>query len=449
MQELVEMVTAKLLEESSTKPLRIITHFDTDGITSAGILIKTFQRMDKKFTLRVVNALTREVLQEELQRQPREVLIFADVGTGSLEHFRNLSSPLFIFDHHEINSAPLPHNVFMLNPHLMGNLAVNNCTSAGASYLVSRCISANNKDLSTLAIVGMIGDRQEPTSSEVNKGILADCEHLTTKKGLIIYPATRPLRRTLEHSISPFIPGVTGNATGVVELLKETRIGGEKSLLDLSDDEMSRLITSIMVRRAKAKTVDDIIGSLYLLKFINAQEDAREISVLINACSRLGYTDIALSYCMGNEKAKMRALDLYNQYRQELVSGIKTIEAMNRIDGKGFVILNGKDKIKDAIVGTLCSMLSSSPTYEEGTILIGMAYNQDKIKVSARSVGRKGKNLREVLEKAVVAFRAEHPGCSVEMGGHEHAAGCLVERSKEQEFIEVLKKNLEVELIKI
>ncbi|MAG29248.1 hypothetical protein CL632_03865 [bacterium] len=57
---------------------------------------------------------------------------------------------------------------------------------------------------------------------------------------------------------------------------------------------------------------------------------------------------------------------------------MKVAEKMDKIRGKGFVILNAKDQIKDAIVGTICSMLSSSPTYTEGTILIGMAYNEDK-----------------------------------------------------------------------
>ena len=113
------------------------------------------------------------------------------------------------------------------------------------------------------------------------------------------------------------------------------------------------------------------------------------------------------------------------------------------------MILNAQDKIKDAIIGTICSMLSSSPTYEEGTVLVGMAYNEDKIKVSARIAGREGRNLKELMEKTIVEFKTDNPDSLAEVGGHEKAAGCLIEAEKEEIFIEKLKKNLEVEVIRV
>ena len=103
--------------------------------------------------------------------------------------------------------------------------------------------------------------------------------------------------------------------------------------------------------------------------------------------------------------------------------------------------MNAKEGIKDTIIGTVVSILSSSLDYEEGTVLIGMAYNQDKIKVSARTVG-KGRNLREILTKTVSCFNAE-------VGGHPNAAGCLIKKEDEIRFIEELRKNLEIEVVKI
>ena len=94
-------------------------------------------------------------------------------------------------------------------------------------------------------------------------------------------------------------------------------------------------------------------------------------------------------------------------------------------------------------------MLSSSPSYTEGTILIGMAYNDNKIKVSARIVGQEGRNLKEVLEKTVITFKSENPESIAEVGGHHFAAGCLIEKEKESLFIEILKKELEVEIVKV
>ena len=445
----VKLFTEEFLKLSKNKPIRIISHYDTDGITSATILIKTLKRLDKKFTLRIVKGLEEKAIQQELARQPKELILFSDLASGSLEYFKNLKEPIFIIDHHEIDKEKLNDKIKIINPHLTENQKDNECTGAGLCYLFSKTISQNNQDLANLAIIGMIGDRHESNVSKINQQIIKDTADLTLKKGIVLYPATRPLRRALEWSTSPYIPGVTGNGPGAMEILRETGIPYDKSLLELSDDEMSKLITAVMVRRAQHNKVDDILGNLYILKFFNTKEDVREISVLINACSRLGYSDVAISYCLENEKAKIRALEIYTEYKQELVSGLKVAEKMDKIKGKGFVILNAKDQIKDAIVGTICSMLSSSPTYTEGTILIGMAYNEDKIKVSARIVGSEGRNLKEVLEKTVIAFKTENPKTIAEVGGHHFAAGCLIEKEKESLFIEALKKELEIEIVKI
>ena len=445
----IDTFANEFLEFAKNKPIRIISHHDTDGITSAAILAKTFARLDKKFSIRIVKGLEDSIIKEELKRQPEEAILFSDLASSNLDHFKDLDHPVFILDHHEIDKTKINKNTKIINPHLTSSEEDNRATGAGLCYLFAKAISPDNQDLSSLAIIGLIGDRHETNLSKVNKQIVAEAQDLKIKKGIAIYPATRPLRRALEWSTNPFIPGVTGSGPGAMEILRETNIPYDKTLMELSEEEMSKLITAVMVRRAQHNKEEDILGDLYILKFFNTKEDVREISTLINACSRLGYTDIAISYCLESESAKAKALDIYTKYKQELVSGLKIAEKMDKIKGKGFVILNAKDQIKDAIVGTICSMLSSSPTYDQGTILIGMAYNEDKIKISARIVGHEGRNLKEVLEKTVTTFKGANPQTIAEVGGHHFAAGCLVEKDKEASFIETLKKELEIEVVKV
>ena len=57
--------------------------------------------------------------------------------------------------------------------------------------------------------------------------------------------------------------------------------------------------------------------------------------------------------------------------------------------------------------------------------------------------------LKEMLEKTITMFKSEHPESIAEVGGHHYAAGCLIEKEKETPFIETLKKNLEIEIVKI
>lgn len=441
MQNAIASLVKEFLEVTKDKPVRLISHHDTDGITSAAIITKTLRRLEKKFTLRVVKGLDKNILDEELKRNTKEIIFFVDLASNSLDSFQKLQNPIFILDHHEIDKSKLNDKIKIINPHLFGEEEI---CGAGLCYLFSKAVSDKNKDLSNLAIIGMIGDRHETQINRMYQSILNDAEGLEIKKSLLIFSATRPLRKSLEYSTSFYIPGVTGSSAGVQELLRENSISNEKTLYELTEEEIGKLITSIMIRMASRGDKTEIIGNIYIMKFFNRKEDVRELSVLINACSRLGHSDLALSFCLQHEKAKERAQEIYIQYKQELVDALRNAEKMEKIRGNGFMILNAQGRIKDTVIGTVVSMLSSSLNYQEGTVLIGMAYNQDKIKVSARIAGRDGKNLKEVLEKTILISKLE-----AEVGGHQKAAGCLIKKEDEQKFIEELTKMLEIDIVKI
>ena len=433
----IEKLAKEFIKEIENKPVRILSHHDTDGITSAAIISKTLSKLDKKFSVKIVKNREKEIVEQELKRNKNEVLLFTDLASNALEYLKNSEQPVFILDHHEIDKEKLNEKIKIINPHLFDE---ENICGAGLTYLFSKVLCGKNPQLARLAVIGMIGDRIE-TISKINRQILDDASDIEIKTGLLIFSATRPLRRSLEYSTSTYIPGVTGSSSGVRELLREINISPQQTLYSLTDEEMSRLVTAVMIRRAKQQTKDEIIGNIYLTKFFNRKEDIREISTLINSCSRLGHSDIAISFCLENEKAKNQAQEIYVKYKQQLVSALRVIEKIEKTEGNGFTIINAKEQIKDTIIGTVLSMLSSSMNYEEGTVLIGMAYNKDKVKVSARIVGR-GRNLKEVLEKTVLDFESE-------VGGHQQAAGCLIKREDEDKFLETLKKTLEIEIVKV
>lgn len=443
----INLLAKDFLEQSKNRAVRIISHHDTDGITSAAILTKALKRLNLRFSVKIVKNLEKEILEKELLRHEKEVLIFSDLASGSLDLLQNLKSQIFILDHHEIDKSKLTPNIRIINPHLFNEEEI---SGAGVSYLFAKALSSTNIDLANLAIIGMVGDRLDTNLSKLYNQILADSNDLTIKKSLLIYPATRPLKKSLEYCTSIYIPGVTGSSQGAIDLLRETNISLDKSLQDLNEEETSRLLTSILLRRSSHDKKEEIIGNIYLIKMANRKEDAREISVWINACSRMGHSDIAIALCLEDEKSRSKAEDLYLDYKQQLVSALNTIDKIEKIKGNGFVILNAKDGIKDTIIGTVTSILSSSLNYQEGTVLIGMAYNEDKIKVSARIVGKEKRNLKELLEKAIINFKSKvETDMIIEIGGHMNAAGCLIQKEREQEFIETLKKDLEIETIKI
>ena len=139
---------------------------------------------------------------------------------------------------------------------------------------------------------------------------------------------------------------------------------------------------------------------------------------------------------------KEKAEKIYVEYKQHLVSGLRFVTDSEKITGNNYTIINAKNNIKDTIIGTIASIISHSPIYAEGTMIVALAYNEDKIKVSARIAGKQGRNVRDILNQIVVPLGGE-------VGGHPMAAGCLISKEHENTFINELKRVLEIEVIKV
>jgi single-stranded-DNA-specific exonuclease len=439
LEETIKENAKKFLELSKDKEIFVVSHFDTDGVTSGTIMLKTLKKLDRKFSLTILKSLDETFI---LNLPRNKLIVFLDLASGSLEHLSQTDiKNIFIIDHHEITKE-IPNNIIITNPQLIDKQKI---SSSGLTYLFCKELYPQAKEFAKLAVLGMIGDQMEKEVDTLNHHIVSDGE-IHKKRGLLIYPSTRPLNRTLEYSSNPFIPGVTGDVRGVLDLLREAGLSSDngryKSILELDEEEMRKLITGIMLRNPKAKH-EEIVGNIFLLKMFNKLEDSRELSATINACSRLGESATAVQFCMELPNAKKKAESIYVKYKQEIVNGLKySSETKDKIEGKGFVIINGRNRIKDTMAGTIASILSNSKIHEPGTIITTMAYYEDKIKISARSVGKTGRNVREILADVVDKTGGE-------VGGHEFAAGCIISQDKEKQFIDTLQKAFEIEVIKV
>jgi len=447
----IKSLAKDFIEKTQNRDVQIISHFDTDGISSAALIAHSFKKMDKRFSLQIIKSLSEDFIQKLDKNKP---VLFLDLATGVLEPIKNSGlKEVYIIDHHELplgEETQIPDNVEIANPQMHEKEKL---SGSALTYLFCKEIDERNKEHAKLGILGLIGDCMEKDMDKLVNEILEDSE-VQKRRGPLIYPSTRPLNRTLEYCSSFYIPDVTGNIKGVLELLREAGLtpenGKYKSLIELKEEEMQQLITSILLRNPRVKN-EEIVGDIFLIKFFNKLEDARELSAKINACSRLGEPEIAVQMCLELPQAKKRAEKIHAKYKQEIVSGLKQVQNQEKIQGKKFVIVNAENKIKDTMAGTIASILSNSKVYEPGTIIVTMAHDSqdnEKTKVSARNVKdhEKGnnKNIREILDNTVKELEG-----NAEVGGHEHAAGAVIDKKEEQNFINSLKEKLEVELVKM
>jgi single-stranded DNA-specific DHH superfamily exonuclease len=204
---------------------------------------------------------------------------------------------------------------------------------------------------------------------------------------------------------------------------------------------MTKIATAILLRRLERNN-ENLIGNIFLVKHFNQLEDAREISAKINASSRLGEPYTSILYCLEDSKAKKQVEKLHAKYKQLIINGLNSVGNIEQIKGNGYLIINAKSQINDVLISVIATILSKSSLYEEGTVIVAMSYTDDKkIKVSARTVIG-GRSVREILERAISDIGGE-------FGGHKYAAGCTFDIAKEKEFIERIKRDLEIELVKL
>ncbi len=463
------------IEEGLTA--RIISHFDADGISSAGIICAALYRLQASFHLSIVKQLTPEIL-KNLKEEKYTFFIFTDIGSGQLNLIKqhlNQKEKIIVIDHHPpIKSED--ESLVHFNPHLYGIDGAREISGSTTTYLVARALDKRNKNLSNIAIVGALGDRQDKGNqyslTGVNKEVVDEAVKLgilEAKKDIRLFGReTRPIHIALEYTTDPFIPELSGCRERCKYFIEnEAKIplkdenGKWRTLSDLSKEEKqqlaSKLIDYMIIKGLSAEEAQSIIGMVYT--FLNEEKgtplrDGREFATLLNACGRMGYPEIGVAICMGDrEDALKEAAQILSKYREKLSNSISWItqNLEEKLKEKKYVrYFHGEDIIDDTIIGTVTSLLLSSKRISDDKVVVGFAYSNEypsMVKLSARTTQtlvNKGVDLGKALRLAV-----KNLGIEPIAGGHNIAAGGQVPINMEEQFIEqldnILKEMLEPE----
>jgi single-stranded-DNA-specific exonuclease len=433
--------------------IRIVTHNDCDGITSAAILSKALKRLEKKFVLSFVKNLTPEVLRE-IALEDYKTIVLTDLGSNSLEQINSIlnEKDVFILDHHQVQNFNFKGTI--VNPLLHGVDGETGISAAGVVYLLTKLMDSKNKENAYIALIGAIGDMQERRGfSGLNAKILEDAKHqIEIKTGLRIFGSqTRALHKALEYSTDIFIPGVTGDERGSINFLQNLDIplqdknGKYRKLVNLTTDEMKILVSAIILERIKTeKNAEDILGQVYLLKSENNEDitrDLKEFSTLLNATARMNQPSIGWAVCLNDKKMKERATEVLSNYKVEIINALnwfhKNRNSEKIIESNNLVIINAEEYVKDTMIGTIASIISKSNIYKSDIVLVAMAHTIDGFtKISARVVGNNPDiNLRSILQQIIQKIGGE-------TGGHDNAAGAVILQEKDDEFIQEVKSYL-------
>jgi len=169
MQELIKNAVDEF-KKLDNEVVRVVSHLDADGLTSASIMLQVLKREKKKFVLSIFKQLNENVL-KELSLENYEVIIFTDLGSGYIKLINKYlnSKKIFIFDHHVPDDFENYSNLIHINPHLSKDEEV---SGSGMTYFFAKALNEKNKDLAYLAVIGSIGDMHN--FDGLNKEILDD-----------------------------------------------------------------------------------------------------------------------------------------------------------------------------------------------------------------------------------------------------------------------------------
>ncbi|MBS3149287.1 DHH family phosphoesterase [Candidatus Woesearchaeota archaeon] len=432
--------------------IRVISNYDSDGLTSAALLTKALKNQDRIFSIRIIKQLTNKIL-KEISLEQYNIFIFADLGSSSVDFFNEnmKDKKIFILDHHQIKSSSLK-NGFFINPLLFDIDGSKEISAAGVSYLFTKSLDSKNEENAHIAIIGAIGDSQENKGFiGVNNLILEDAKkyNLEVRNGLRLFGAySRPIHKVLQFSTDPYIPGITGDEQAVISFLEEIGInfysnGKYKKLHELTEIEFQKLTSALLMKLSNHENQEDIFGPVYLLKTESDDsltKDLKEFSTLLNCAGRLNKPSIGIGLCLNDKYSKEKAQELIIEYRKEITNGLEWFynnrNKENIIEHENFILINAQGFIRDSLIGTLTSMISRSGIFNEGLILISMAYNLDgNIKISTRisSYNINNINVKEILESIL-------NGINAEIGGHNEAAGAIISQADEDIFIKKVKE---------
>ncbi|HHV25045.1 MAG: DHH family phosphoesterase [Methanosarcina sp.] len=425
------------------RSVHVVSHIDADGLTSAGIICTALERGGFEYTTRFVKQLDEKAL-DTIADQNHNIVIFTDLGSGMCEQIKSRGINAVISDHHQ----PQGNHQFHLNPHLFGANGSYELSGSGSAYLLATALG-KNQDLSSLAIVGAIGDMQHLKMGQlvgINREILKEGVkggNLEFKKDLTLFgKQTRPVHKLMQYSSDPYLPGLTGDEEACIQFLHSLNISISQDKhfrrwIDLEISEKQKVVSGLFQYCLKSGMpsykIERLIGEVYILlgeKEGTEMRDASEFSTLLNATARYDHAEIGLAVCMGNrEEAYEDARKLLAEHRQNLVNGLTYVKENGVVQLENIQYFDAGSEIKETIVGIIAGM-SSTLVENRNLPIIAFAKAEGGIKVSARGTQdliRRGVNLSEAMSMV----SADVGGAG---GGHDIAAGATIPEGTKEEF---------------
>lgn len=450
----------------SGNDLSIITHLDADGITAGSIMAIALRRMGARYSVRAVSDMNSSVI-ENMKSDGHDFYLITDLGGGWATDLKNsLDNKWLIIDHHQITGDEIltDDDGQILNPWKFGIDGGREVSAGGMAYMVASTLDLKNRDLSAMAVVSALADRQDQGDKRSFLGLNAEILKTAQSLGLVGVDLdvilagreTHPPHEALAYTPFRYIDGLTWNSKACYLLLKNAGIQLKDNdsrwrvLAAFTQEEKSAIVEAVAKfvgtstdKRLSDILFDDLIGYVYTLQREDTRSllrDGREFSALLNACGRIGKAGVGIAICMGDRNTALSTgEDTMRTYQMTLRNNISLIfsEKWRFADDGKTIFINGDGILEEAMLGAVSSLLSVSPSLQGRLLFVRALAKNGNYKFSSRKClnSKSQANLGILMREC--SKRLNGTG-----GGHSAAAGCSIPSSTLEDFIACIKAEI-------
>jgi single-stranded-DNA-specific exonuclease len=426
---LLERVSMAVDSVREFSQVRLISHYDADGISSAGVLSNSLLKAGIGIHVTLAKSLDEEMI-EKLSSEGHDCIVFSDMGSGMLQEMESLNGRVVVLDHHRPRGDS--DKVIHVNPHLWGIDGMTGSSASAICMLFAIEMNEGNWPLLPVAFAGIAGDRQDIRElSGINAWLLdgGRSRNLVEVRNRSLFP--RGSLGEMEKRFEPYLLGVSGSEKGATSILEKAGLTS-KEQGDSIDERKRRKLASLLAlslleQGVEPSTLDELTGKTYY--FPAWDMEAGELASLLNACGRMAMDGIGLSLTLGDPQALEKARDLKADYDSEVLVALNGIEdRIEQMDNIQY-FHNQNPSLSGVVCGITMQYIAdkNKPT-------LALAEKSGKLRVSSRatfSLLERGVDLSEALRRG-----AESAGGLG--GGHAIASGATVQSGKEKEFLEAV-----------
>ncbi|MFH0816592.1 MAG: DHH family phosphoesterase [Methanobacteriota archaeon] len=418
--------TAAELVRGGAPFVRVVSHYDADGISAAGVLCRALHRRGAQFHATLARKFDAPFF-EALSAEGNALTIISDAGSAQIDLVERLPGNVIVLDHH----APKRESerVVQVNPHFFGVDGATELCAASLAYAFAYELDICNADLFPYALAGIIGDKQSLGGFKgVNAALVAhsiEGGSVVQEKGISLRGAT--ISKGIADSINPYFLGLTGNPAAASKFLSESGLddGAPK---DLEGESMRLLASLLTLRLLESNVHPESVAEFTAPRFACPKlgMDAAELSALVNASGRMDEPEVGLGACLGDLASLEKAKILRKAYRSRLKDGLVRLEREGAKELKAIQYFRTEGATfagSEAGLGIQFILRKDKPVF---------AISPDGGETSISARGNRAMVARG-LHLGKVCALAENLGGRG--GGHNVASGANVPSGKEDEFL--------------